>query len=277
MKNVYLAVIADNLNSCDAFLNKVKHSTSNVWGKEIRIMTHEESDGYVHLISDLATVKADIEISDKAIRASQNSVGAFVNLLNEEIENMINETKIKIDKMVYGKKPMFGFNNLDAIFEGDSIYGRDRDIDKLKANVKTVNLYDFKAISRLLDEYEIDTIVCSYDFQRTYREWLLEHKQNINFCELGNGFKGVLFDGTVPMITNRTIEKNCVYLLNSKDFELSQLCDWLWLEDSEGRVLKQHPTKPVYTATLIKYCNLMCKDFTNQVKVVMRGKNGAKV
>lgn len=31
-----------------------------------------------------------------------------------------------------------------------------------------------------------------------------------------------------------------------------------WLEGDDGNILKQIPGKPVYTATLVKYAELMC-------------------
>ena len=49
-----------------------------------------------------------------------------------------------------------------------------------------------------------------------------------------------------------------MYLLNTNDFHLHQLCDWQWLEGENGRVLNQIPGKPVYQATLVKYAELMC-------------------
>ena len=36
------------------------------------------------------------------------------------------------------------------------------------------------------------------------------------------------------------------------------MCDWKWLESDDGRVLRQVPGKPLYTATLVKYADLIC-------------------
>ena len=49
-----------------------------------------------------------------------------------------------------------------------------------------------------------------------------------------------------------------MYLLNTEDFRLHQLCDWQWLEGENGRVLHQVASKACYTATLVKYAELMC-------------------
>jgi hypothetical protein len=49
-----------------------------------------------------------------------------------------------------------------------------------------------------------------------------------------------------------------MYLLNTDDFCLHQLSDWRWLEGEDGKILKQIAGKPVYTATLVKYAELIC-------------------
>ena len=46
--------------------------------------------------------------------------------------------------------------------------------------------------------------------------------------------------------------------MNSDDFTLHQLCDWKWLEGEDGKVIKQIAGKPSYTATLVKYADLVC-------------------
>ena len=49
-----------------------------------------------------------------------------------------------------------------------------------------------------------------------------------------------------------------MYLLNTDDFALHQLCDWQWLEGEDGAVLKQIASRPTYCATLVKYAELLC-------------------
>ena len=43
-----------------------------------------------------------IEISDKAIRASSSSAGAFVNLLNAEMEGLLRASSYNFGRMLYG-------------------------------------------------------------------------------------------------------------------------------------------------------------------------------
>lgn len=43
-----------------------------------------------------------IEITDKAIRASSNNEGAFVNLLTAEMEGLLKASRINLGRMLYG-------------------------------------------------------------------------------------------------------------------------------------------------------------------------------
>ena len=76
--------------------------------------------------------------------------------------------------------------------------------------------------------------------------------------ECAGGFKAVSFNG-IPVIADRFCPEGTMYLLNTDDFKVHQLCDWKWLEGEDGKILKQVPGKPVYTATLVKYAELMCE------------------
>ena len=62
----------------------------------------------------------------------------------------------------------------------------------------------------------------------------------------------------IPIVADRFCPKGTMYLLNTNDFTLHQLCDWQWLTGDDGKVLKQVPGKPVYTATLVKYADMIC-------------------
>ena len=76
--------------------------------------------------------------------------------------------------------------------------------------------------------------------------------------EVEGGGKVISYNG-VPIVVDRFCPDGSLYLLNTDDFKLHQLCDWQWLEAEDGKILKQVPGKPVYTATLVKYAELMCE------------------
>ncbi len=121
LKDVYLGVINNTLNfRSNPLLAKIKQTTNDVWGKEIvKLAPYGVNGGigvgtetgnlpdasgnnYVQLRSTLKNLYGSIEISDKAIRASQNSAGAFVNLLNAEMEGLITSSIFNLSRMLYG-------------------------------------------------------------------------------------------------------------------------------------------------------------------------------
>ena len=58
-----------------------------------------------------------------------------------------------------------------------------------------------------------------------------------------------------------------MYLLNTSEFALHQLCDWQWLAGEDGRILKQNAGAPTYSATLVKYADLICNKPAGQAKL----------
>ena len=118
-------------------------------------------------------------------------------------------------------------------------------------------------IQTAIDELEENTgskvnfIVCSSGVKRAYQQHLATYKRNIDVMELNGGYKALSYNG-IPVISDRFCPDGTMYLLNTDDFVLHQLCDWKWLEGEDGRVLKQVANKPVYSATLVKYADLIC-------------------
>ena len=87
---------------------------------------------------------------------------------------------------------------------------------------------------------------------------------------LDGGYKALSYAG-VPFVADRFVAPGTVYLLNSEDFKLHQLCDWRWLEGESGSVLHQIPGKASYSATLVKYADLLCARPMGQAKLVFDG------
>ena len=121
LKNVYLGVVANQLNvNANPLLARIKRSDKDVWGKEVRklapfginggIGAGSETDslptaagnGYVQFVADLKNLYGKIEISDKAVRASANNAGAFVNLLSDEMEGLVKASSFNLGRMLYG-------------------------------------------------------------------------------------------------------------------------------------------------------------------------------
>ena len=56
-------------------------------------------------------------------------------------------------------------------------------------------------------------------------------------------------------------------MLNTKDFNLHQLCDWEWMEGENGNILIPSSSTPTYSATLVKYAELVCDRPSAQGKI----------
>ena len=362
LKTLYLGVVADQLNTAvNPLLARFDKTTSNVWGKEIRKLApfginggigagdedgnlpSSASNNYEQFVLTLKNLYGTIEISDKAIRASENNAGAFVNLLEAEMEGLVKASKFNFGRMLFGdgtgiiakvvsqtgnvvkvdtvRNVMEGMvvdfvhpasntsmkgrrilevdreektirlgggtiaantlvsgdyvtvqgsynkelTGLGAIF-GDSatLYGLSRSEHKwLKPHKIEAEYISDTVIQKAIDAMEevagstADFIVCSAGVKRAYQNYLSGQKTNADIMNLEGGYKAISYNG-IPIISDRFCPEGTMYVLNTKDFHLHQLCDWRWLESDDGRVLKQVNGKPVYSATLVKYVDLIC-------------------
>ena len=121
LKSLYLGVVSEQLNTgVNPLLAKIKQTTQDVWGKEIRRVAQYGINGgigagtedgelpaaagnnYDQFVLTLKNLYGTIEISDKAVRASENSVGAFVNLLNAEMEGLLKASSFNFGRMLFG-------------------------------------------------------------------------------------------------------------------------------------------------------------------------------
>lgn len=120
LKSVYLDAIVDQINTkTNPFYNMIKKGSENVVGKEIICATRFGLNGgmgsasetgtlpkavgnnYIALKADLKNIYGTIEVSDKALRASETSAGALVNVLNAEMEGLLESAKFNFGRMLY--------------------------------------------------------------------------------------------------------------------------------------------------------------------------------
>ena len=370
LKSVYLGVLTNQFNlNTNPFFAKIKQSSTYVTGKDVvktapfginggigagaedGALPTASGNNYVQLRQTLKNLYGTIEISDKAIRASQNNAGAFVNLLNAEMEGLIKASTFNFSRMLMGdgtgflgkiltatgkqatvdnvanimegmivdiysvdtfalendfcgarivnidrvnKRVVFDKNvgeiadvndgacrlvvqnslnneifGLKGIFDTSNygtIYGLSRSDNKwlephLQKEVGTISDAKIQTAIDYVEEYfgsDIDFITCSSDVKRAYQTYLASISRNIDIMNLNGGYRAISYAG-VPVLSDRFMESGTMYLLNSKAFTLHQLCDWEWLEDEDGSILKQKPGYPCYSATLVKYAELMCE------------------
>ena len=377
LKSYYIDAISEQLNfKINPFMAMIEQTTNDVWGKEVKktislgvnggigagdedgVLPTAYGNQYLQLTSGLKNLYGTIEISDKAIRASENNAGAIVNLLNAEMEGLIKSSSYNFGRMLYGdgsgrvatitagvgqlalvddltklsvgqvlevvdqygkvvskygkirikdlskdenlvtfyeldalgEEEVADFNyglviqgssnkeitGLSAIFKSSGdIYGCNREVYKnlIPIMERVDNALTLDKIQEVLDKIEKTTgnsanvILCSLEVRRILQKLLSANNRNIDTMELNGGYKTMSYNG-IPIIADRFCPMDHMYLLNTNDFALHQLCDWQWLSDDDGRVLKQVPGKPVYTATLVKYAELMCSNPAGQACIV---------
>ena len=112
----------------------------------------------------------------------------------------------------------------------------------------------------------INFISASATAKYAYQEFMAQYKRNIDVMKLDGGFTSLSYNG-IPFVYDRFVKDGDMYLLDTDKFKLHQLCDWRFLENSNGKILHQKEDKPVYSATLVKYCDLVCCNPAGQAKI----------
>jgi len=366
LKSVYLGVVANQLNiNANPLLSLIKRTNKDVWGKEIIKLAPFGINGgigagsetgdlptatgnnYVQFKATLKNLYGSIEITDKAIRASKNDAGAFVNLLNDEMESLVKASAFNLGRMLYGDGSgllgtiagvssnvltMDSVNNfiegmLVDIYNGENLVvagvpvkyvdrankkitiettstvseentifvqgSKDNEITGLGAlfsdsttlygltrsaypwlkpytNSTAGEVSDFliqSAIDAVEDnaDSKINYIACSKAIRRAYQTYLGYYRKNVEVVDI-NRTKTIAHNG-IPVVGDRFVKDGDIYLLNTDDFVMHELCDWKWLEGECGNILKQKAGKPAYTATLVKYAELLCDRPNGQAKI----------
>ena len=366
LKEVYLGVVANQLNvNANPLLAKIKRSNKDVLGKEIHklapfginggvgagsesgALPTASGNGYVQFVSELKNLYGKIEISDKAVRASANNAGAFVNLLSDEMEGLVKASSFNLGRMLYGDgtgliatvasvdgktvscdkvnnliegmlidvytgesktsvnpvkvvyvdrvNKTFMFSGDATITTGDKLYvqgskdyeisGLGKIFDETQTEIYGVSKTDYPwlkpyvssasteiLIQEAIDfldmntDSQINIISCSSKVRRAYQEYLGAYRRNIDITELEGGYKTITHNG-IPVVADRFVDDDTMYLLNTNDFTLHELCDWKWLEGEDGRILRQNQGYPTYSATLVKYAELICDKPCGQAKI----------
>ena len=375
LKDYYLQAVTAQLNdNISPFFSAIEKNTGNVYGKDVKlsvirndenytgIKACSETEGlpspnanrYAEICVPLKNIYGTIEVSDKALRASRDSSGAFVNIVNAEMEGLIGNAKKEFQRMLYGDgngtycrilnkstadstNQRFTVDNasklradttvdvysanhskvqsvtisavdtknrivtfaspisidvvngyvmptgmlgkeitgLGAIFDTyEFIYGNDRTKDEYFAPYRQITDEDVTEddVVGVLDRMEekfnskINMILCSYSMRRKISKFMSDNKVIVNSNDVNAGYGTVTVSG-VPVYADKYCPEDTIYFVNTDDFVLCQLCDWEWLEDEDGKILKQVPGKAAYSATLVKYAELICKKPCGQAMI----------
>ncbi len=161
----------------------------------------------------------------------------------------------------YGKE----LTGLAAIFDSATLYGLNKAqesyLSPMKTALATALTEDalISAIDKMEELYDgkPDMILVSYAARKAIGALVADNRRVVNSSDLAVGYGEITVAG-VPVYADRYCPDNTVYLLRTDDFRLCQLCDWEWMEDEDGRILRQIPGKAAYSATLVKYAELIC-------------------
>lgn len=361
LKDYYLDVVTSQLNGeISPFYNAIAKTSENVFGKQVKLgivkrgmgtvkacdenatLPTAGSNRYYYINQPLKNIYGTIELTDKVIRASSDSSGSLINMLNAEMTGLITDAKSTLARMLYGNedgklttvvrkvsnyvfevedvKPFYvncdvsiqygsveiplTITNVDTeaktitidrnlsdysfaggeyvmlynmwkkelkglayIFDNDSIYGYSKATTPyFKPYDTTISRGDLceDDLVKIIDEIEeangskINMILCSFSTRRLIAKLFESNKQIVNTTDIQAGCTNI-FVNTVPVYADAFCPDGRIYFVNSDDFVLCQLCDWSWLEDENGRVLKQVAGKAAFSATLVKYAELICK------------------
>ncbi len=121
LKEYYLEAVSAQLNDgISPFFAAIEKNADNVYGKDVKMAVVRGTCGnvvagaedgdlpapyknrYLSISVPLKNLYGTIEISDKAMRASRDSAGAFVNLVNAEMEGLVASAKQNFQRMLFG-------------------------------------------------------------------------------------------------------------------------------------------------------------------------------
>ncbi|MDE5766743.1 MAG: phage major capsid protein [Clostridia bacterium] len=360
LKDYYLdAVNAQLSGEVSPFFNAIAKTGENVFGKDVKLaiarggmsgvvagaedgdLPSPRSNRYYGVTLPLKNIYGTIEISDKAMRASGNAAGAFVNLLNAEMEGLVAGAKANFARMLYGdgngllctvlsKKSDFvltvnsaksffkglkvtvgaasafdatvtavdtenGLITLDTdcknvtfsggekiciagaegneiiglsgIFDGENLYGYAKSTEVyfkpfvkhcVAASLTEGDIIDVIDGLEEASDGKINMILCSHKVRKQIAKLMTSSRRIVNTAEIAAGYSSIVIND-VPVYADKFCPDDRIYFVNTDDFVLNQLCDWAWLEDEGGRILKQVAGKAAYSATLVKYAELICK------------------
>lgn len=100
-------------------------------------------------------------------------------------------------------------------------------------------------------------ITCNGGVLRAYQKEQLNYKRNTEYKTIDGGVRLISFDD-VAVVKDKYMPAGTMYFLNTDDFSLAQLNEWEWM-DQDGAVLHRVANKAAYEATILKYCELICR------------------
>jgi len=168
---------------------------------------------------------------------------------------------------------------MEAVFaQSGSLYGLDKSqypwLVPYRHDLQSGTTIDDQAIVdtiNFVEEYRgsnINLLIANPAVESEYYKYLEQTKRSVNTTTLEGGYKSLSVAGR-PMVKDRFVKPGCLKLLDTTQWKMHTLDggDWSWL-DEDGKILKWVSGYAMWTAVLIKYCELICDHPGGQAEIV---------
>lgn len=296
LKNLYLDAAREEINKkANPFLAMISDNTRKVtngyqaqatvrYANENTIVAGDEngetptdSGKNAEISTTVKNLYGGFKVSDKMLRLAKNDSFVMANLLGIEMNNLVDSAKRSLNKMVYGNGAGGEINGVESIF-GETMYNLDAtqsaEIAPHKTELSGDGALTETEILNFLDSYEshcesnpADIMLTHPSVRRALYEQLRENGSHVDLCEFKGGYSGFKFNG-IPVYSDAKCNQNTMYALNSKDWAMHEMGDWDWVTSDSGGILNKNDDRATYTATIVKYADLLCDKPQFQGKVV---------
>ena len=262
------------------FISSVQETSDYVWGKYIRrCLAHVENgkmieeDLSVELSSIYTSIAIPKNLTDYDLFCQESARSAAKELEQQYLKGF----------SICENKPFYG---LDYVFDNSKMFYNveRRELRKSKQTTLPKGIFNCYAFVNTLydiicilenpynDTYKhIDHIICHYDMLYLF-EKMFANMPDTFYNKNGRWILDFNTDKNISSICvnfSTECKKNEILLLNSSTFTLHQLCDWLWLSDEDGKIIRGEDRYNYY-ATLVKYCNLICTNPQYNAKIILK-------
>jgi len=167
---------------------------------------------------------------------------------------------------------------MEAVFaQSGSLYGLDKSkypwLVPYRHDLENSAIDDQTIVDTInfVEEYRgsnINLLIANPAVESEYYKYLEATKRSVNTTTLEGGYKSLSVAGR-PMVKDRFVKPGCLKLLDTTQWKMHTLDggDWSWL-DEDGKILKWVSGFAMWTAVLIKYCELICDHPGGQAEIV---------
>ncbi len=230
LKTLYLDEITNRLNTSDLLYSKIPKKTNKVWGAKIQ-------DNFGNFICKLSNIYGYFKLPK--IITAMTEPEKIVETIDKSIFEALIETQNHISKMVIG--------------------GDDNNYNGIKLLIDEEHKFNFynEDVLVVLDNNpnDFDLVVCDTLTRRKITNYLTQQGEAVESIQIENGVVARAYNG-IPIVANRFCEPNEILCLNTSQFQEQRLCDWRFLEDDNGRILREDADGN-YIVTIVKYANLI--------------------